>query len=91
MPIPGGIMATCEPISSFRRRVLIVDSENRFRRRCAGKLRTHDYEVLSTKDEFAARLILRGGHPDLIVAELDLPRMSGFELLSIVRARFPLK
>lgn len=73
----------------FRRRILIVDSETRFLRRCAGKLRAHNYEVLSARDGFAALLILRGGHPDLLIAELSLPRMSGFELLSIGRTRIP--
>jgi len=73
----------------FRRRVLLVDSETRFLRHCSGILRKHGYEVLSANDGFAALLVLRGGHPDLVVAELSLPRMSGFELLSIVRTRFP--
>ena len=52
-------------------------------------LRTHDYEVLTATDGFAALLVMRGGRPDVIIAELNLPRMSGFELLSIVRTRFP--
>jgi CheY-like chemotaxis protein len=49
----------------------------------------HSYELAAAKDGFAALLVLKGGHPDLIIAELSLPRMSGFELLSIVRTRFP--
>ena len=73
----------------FPRRVLLVDSDSRFCQRCSGKLRKQGYEVLAANDGFAALLVLRGGNPDLIIAELSLPRMSGFELLSIVRSRFP--
>ena len=39
---------------------------------------------------FEALHILRGAQPDLLVSELNLPQMSGFELLSVVRTRFPL-
>ncbi len=73
----------------FRHRVLLVDSDSRFLQRCSGTLRKNGYEVRTAKDGFAALLALQGGHPDVIVAELNLPRMSGFELLSIVRTRFP--
>lgn len=73
----------------FRRRVLLVDNDSRFLQRCSGILRTHGYEVRVAEDGFAALLALQGGHPDVVVAELNLPRMSGFELLSIVRTRFP--
>jgi CheY-like chemotaxis protein len=73
----------------FRRRVLLVDRNRRFLRLCSGILRKQGYEVLTANDGFAALLVLRGGHPDVIIAELNLPRMSGFELLSIVRTRFP--
>lgn len=73
----------------FRRRVLVVDSDSRFLSRCSRILRAQGYEVLSSTDGFAALLVLRGSQPDLVVAELSLPRMSGFELLSIVRSRFP--
>jgi len=73
----------------FRHRVLLVDSESPFLQRCSGILRTRGYEVVTANDGFAALLALRAGHPDVIVTELNLPRMSGFELLSVVRTRFP--
>ncbi|HJS99478.1 MAG TPA: response regulator [Terriglobales bacterium] len=73
----------------FRRRVLLVDGDARFLQTCSGMLREQGYEVLTAQDGFAALCALRGGHPDLLITELDLPRMSGFELLSVVRSRFP--
>jgi YesN/AraC family two-component response regulator len=32
---------------------------------------------------------MRDGTPDLLVSDLRMPNMSGFELFSIVRQRFP--
>jgi transposase/CheY-like chemotaxis protein len=46
--------------------------------------------VVTAQDGFAALRSLRGAPPDLLITELDLPRMSGFESLSVVRTRFPL-
>ena len=73
----------------FRRRILLVDSDTPFLRRCSGLLRKQAYEVITASDGFAALVALRAGHPDILITDLDLPRMSGFELLSIVRTRFP--
>jgi CheY-like chemotaxis protein len=74
----------------FRRRILLVDGNASFRNSCADVLRRQGYEVLTADDGFGALCILRGATPDVLITELDLPRMSGFELLSIVRTRFPL-
>jgi CheY-like chemotaxis protein len=72
----------------FKRRALLVDSDKSFLQVCSDKLRGQGYEVLTAEDGFAALHVLRGAQPDLLVAELNLPRMSGFELLSVVRTRF---
>lgn len=75
--------------AQFRRRILLVDGDAPFLQTCSNMLHQQGYEVLTAQDGFAALCILRGGHPDLVITELDLPRMSGFELLSVVRSRFP--
>jgi CheY-like chemotaxis protein len=73
----------------FRRRILLVDDDVEFVHRCSEMLSSHGYEVLTTADGFGALQVLRGAQPDVIVTELDLQHMSGFELLSVVRTRFP--
>jgi CheY-like chemotaxis protein len=40
-------------------------------------------------DGFAALATIRNRVPDILVSDLNMPVMSGFELLSIVRRRFP--
>ncbi len=47
------------------------------------------YVVRAAVDGLDAIEKLRGGLPDLIISDLNMPRMSGFELLGIVRKRFP--
>ena len=47
------------------------------------------YEVRVAKDGFAALAQMRRALPDLIVTDLKMPNMSGFEFLSIARRRFP--
>ncbi len=73
----------------FRRRILVVDGDAAFLQECTNELRREGYEVLTADDGFAALHVLRGAQADVLVSELNLPRMSGFELLSVVRTRFP--
>ncbi len=73
----------------FRRRILVVDGDATFLEECTDELRGEGHEVLTADDGFTALHVLRGAKPDVLVSELNLPRMSGFELLSVVRTRFP--
>jgi CheY-like chemotaxis protein len=45
--------------------------------------------VLTARDGFEALAELQGGLPEIIVSDLKMPNMSGFEFLAIVRQRFP--
>ena len=47
------------------------------------------YTVRTASDGFAALALIRERVPDILISDLNMPRMSGFELLSIVRRRFP--
>jgi len=77
------------PAGEFRRRVLLVHGEQKFLDPCSAELRKRGYEVLTAREGFDALCVLRGALPEVLISELDLPRMSGFELLSVVRSRFP--
>jgi CheY-like chemotaxis protein len=45
--------------------------------------------VRTASDGFAALATIRDRVPNFLISDLHMPRMSGFELLSIVRRRFP--
>jgi CheY-like chemotaxis protein len=51
--------------------------------------RESGYTVRTALNGFAALTSLRERVPDVLISDLDMPHMSGFELLSIVRRRFP--
>ena len=76
-------------MGNFHYRVLFIDDEPLSRELFQNALSAHDYEVCVAKDGFAALAQLRGALPDLIVSDLKMPNMSGFEFLSIARRRFP--
>ena len=52
-------------------------------------LETQGYEVITTGDGFEALLALKKSLPDIIISDLTMPNMNRFELLSVVRRRFP--
>jgi DNA-binding NarL/FixJ family response regulator len=52
-------------------------------------LKERGYEVRTAKDGFQALVELRRSRPDVIISDLRMPSMSGFELLPVVRRRFP--
>jgi len=73
----------------FKCRVLIVDDEPVMLETTAAIVRSFGFSVRTAEDGFIALKILREVLPDIIISDLRMPNMSGFELLSIVRRRFP--
>ena len=69
--------------------VLIVDDESSIRNSLAMVLEAEGYETSIAKDGFDALLQLKRTLPDIVLSDLNMPRMSGFEFLSVLRRRFP--
>lgn len=76
-------------MGNFHYRLLVIDDEPLSRDLFQSSLSMKGYEVCVAKDGFAALAQMRGALPDLIVTDLKMPNMSGFEFLSIARRRFP--
>jgi CheY-like chemotaxis protein len=70
-------------------RILVVEDDPGIRRTVAMILSLNGYEVETASDGFDALLCLNKHLPDLLLSDLHMPNMSGFELLSVVRRRFP--
>jgi len=47
------------------------------------------YEVRGAEDGFEGLAALKQSLPDIIISDLQMPNMNGFEFLSVVRRRFP--
>jgi CheY-like chemotaxis protein len=69
--------------------LLLVDDEPTLRMSLSLVLDGLGYDVRSAADGFAALSEIRKEAPDIILSDLNMPGMSGFELLSVVRRRFP--
>jgi CheY-like chemotaxis protein len=73
-----------------KHRILVVDDDESVREVFALMLRKEGYEVATAENGFDALLKLKEVViPDVIISDLNMPKMSGFEFLSVVRRRFP--
>lgn len=75
--------------AKFPHRILVVDDDTTLLTVSRGILETEGYEVITAQDGFEGLLALQGAPPSVIISDLRMPNMSGFEFLSIVRRRFP--
>ena len=69
--------------------ILVVDDDARVRESLGMLLTSVGYEVATADDGTSAVSHLNASIPDLIVTDLQMPEMSGLELISHVRARYP--
>jgi DNA-binding response OmpR family regulator len=67
-------------------KVLVVEDDPGILRTVADNLRFEHYEVVTATDGETAYALQQREHPDLIVLDLMLPRMSGLELCRRLRA-----
>jgi CheY-like chemotaxis protein len=68
--------------------VLLVDDNSLLLEAYSALFKSTGYSVTTAENGVEALRSLREHVPDLIVSDLDMPVMSGFEFLSIVRRRF---
>jgi CheY-like chemotaxis protein len=69
--------------------LLIVDDEPAIRTSLSLLLAEIGYRVRTAEDGFSALAEMRMELPEILLADLNMPGMSGFELLSVVKLRFP--
>ena len=70
-------------------KILIVDDEHSVRTSMSQVLTAVGYQVRIAEDGLAALVEMRNEVPDILLADLVMHGMSGHELLSVVRRRFP--
>lgn len=75
--------------STPKNRILIVDDDKNVRATVAMMLAGEGYETSTAEDGFDALLHMKSSVPELVISDLNMPQMSGFELLSVIRRRFP--
>ncbi len=71
------------------KRILVVDDEPNIRILLSSILQQVGYVVDVAEDGFVALRKIQHAMPDLVITDLRMPNMNGFELLSAIRTRFP--
>jgi CheY-like chemotaxis protein len=70
-------------------RLLIVDDDPLVCKSMSTIFTVLGYATRTAPNGFSALNAIRDEAPDIILSDLNMPGMSGFELLSVVRRRFP--
>ncbi|MDR3724306.1 MAG: response regulator [Terracidiphilus sp.] len=70
-------------------RILLVEDDPSIRLSMSAILSESGYTLRTAEDGFSALREIRHGMPDMLLSDLYMPGMTGFELLSVVRLRFP--
>jgi CheY-like chemotaxis protein len=86
-PIPARKADTVHADQLYR--ILLVDDEPNILQSMAMVLKSDGYEVSTARHGTEALKQLEVSIPNLVISDLNMPEMSGFELLTIVRERFP--
>lgn len=67
--------------------ILIVEDDEPIQQMYAAKLRLHHYKVLTASDGAEGLALFEAHHPDLILLDIMMPRMSGDEMLQRLREK----
>ena len=68
--------------------ILVVDDEPQIRRVLQATLSSNGYDVIEAKNGKEAITAVLREHPDLILLDVNMPGMSGFEACSKIRMSF---
>ena len=73
------------PSSSAQKKVLIVEDNDLNMKLFNDLLVAHGYGTLQTKDGVEAIALIRQHHPDLILMDIQLPEISGLEVMQWIK------
>jgi len=69
--------------------ILVVDDEEMMRTLLNRILSREGYKIRSAEDGVVALEVLKAEKFDIIISDMKMPRMNGFELLKIVKKEYP--
>lgn len=70
-------------------RVLVVEDDPVMRSAYREMLRTWGFVTQAVHNGLAALVEIRRARPDIVLSDLEMPEMNGYELLTIVRRLYP--
>ena len=66
-------------------KLMLVEDDNNLREIYQARLQAEGYTIVSAKDGEEALVMAKAEKPDLIIADIMMPKISGFEMLDILR------
>ena len=66
-------------------KILLVEDDNNLREIYEARLQAEGFTIVAAEDGEAALVKAKQERPDLIIADVMMPRISGFEMLDILR------
>jgi CheY-like chemotaxis protein len=66
-------------------KILLVEDDNNLREIYQARLQAEGYVIVSAKDGEEALVVAKAEKPDLIISDVMMPKISGFEMLDILR------
>src|SRR5689334_5013171 len=70
-------------------KILIIDDDTSLRRVLEYNLQEEGYEVFAAADGAAGLTLFDEEQPELVITDLKMPGMSGFQVLAGVKSRAP--
>ncbi len=66
-------------------KILLVEDDNNLREIYEARLQAEGYTIVSAQDGEEALVVAKKEKPDLVISDVMMPRISGFEMLDILR------
>lgn len=66
-------------------KLMLVEDDNNLREIYEARLQAEGYQIITAKDGEEALVVAKAEKPDLIIADVMMPKISGFEMLDILR------
>ncbi|MEK7594847.1 MAG: response regulator [Patescibacteria group bacterium] len=66
-------------------KIMLAEDDNNLREIYEARLQAEGYNIVAAKDGEEALVVAKAEKPDLIIADVMMPKISGFEMLDILR------
>src|SRR3954454_6899454 len=66
-------------------KILLVEDDNNLREIYSARLQAEGYTIVAAKDGEEALVVAKAEKPDLVISDVMMPKISGFEMLDILR------
>jgi CheY-like chemotaxis protein len=66
-------------------KILLVEDDNNLREIYQARLQAEGYDIISARDGEEALVVAKQEMPDLVISDVMMPKISGFEMLDILR------